>query len=287
MLRAITPGLYLRNVLETTENLTLERLMKFLQSHYVEKSTTDLYQTLTSQAQSPQESAIQFTYRAMSLRQKLVVASKSPGAEIPFDDVLGKRLFLKALETGLLRDAIVSEIKPLLKNINVSDEDLIFAIGQASSADSQRNNKMNKTKYNRQQAGVHNIDSEFVFPSNDLSSNELSGRNKVSGKQNLCPVSGNTSENDIVKLLKEMQSEISSLKSEVRYMKKSKSEKDSSGEGNQAAESHQEQRKRPKCKECREKKVDDCRHCFVCGGTGHISCRCPSRDMGNEDRLRK
>ena len=42
VLKAIIPNLYLRNALETTENLTLERLMKFLQSHYVEKSTTDL-----------------------------------------------------------------------------------------------------------------------------------------------------------------------------------------------------------------------------------------------------
>ena len=42
VLRAITPGLHLRNVLETNEDLTLKRLMKFLQSHLVEQSTTDL-----------------------------------------------------------------------------------------------------------------------------------------------------------------------------------------------------------------------------------------------------
>ena len=109
--------------------MALDRLRKILQSPYVEKSTTDLYQALTSLAQSPQESTIQFTYRCMSVRQKLVLASKSPGVEIPFDEVLAKRLFLKALETGLLSDAIVSEIKPLLKNIHISDEDLTFAIG--------------------------------------------------------------------------------------------------------------------------------------------------------------
>lgn len=46
----------------------------------------------------------------MSLRQKLVYPSQSPCAEIPFGEVLAKRLFLKALETELLSDAIVSEI---------------------------------------------------------------------------------------------------------------------------------------------------------------------------------
>ena len=107
--------------------------MKFLQSHYVEKKyTTDLYQALMSLAQRPQKSTIQFTYRAMSLRQKLVLASKSHGAEIPFYEVFAKRLFLKALETGLLSDAIVSEMKPLLTNIKMSDEDLTFAIGQGT-----------------------------------------------------------------------------------------------------------------------------------------------------------
>ena len=104
----------------------------------------------------------------MSLRQKLVLASKSPGAEIPFDEVLAKRLFLKALETGLLSDAIVSEIKPLLKNIKVSDEDFIFAIGQASYADSQRSNKLNRVKRNKQRIGVNNVDSDFVVSNNDL-----------------------------------------------------------------------------------------------------------------------
>ena len=74
VLRAINPGLYLRNALETMRNLTLDRLTNFLQYHYVKKSTTDLYKALASLAQRPQESAIQFAYRAMSLRQKFVLA---------------------------------------------------------------------------------------------------------------------------------------------------------------------------------------------------------------------
>lgn len=57
-----------------------------------------------------------------------MVAYKSPCAEIPFEEVLAKRLFLEALEAGLLGDPIVSETKPLYK---VSDKDLIFATIQA------------------------------------------------------------------------------------------------------------------------------------------------------------
>ena len=75
VLRAITPGLYLRNVLKTTEKLTLSRLMKFLQSHFVERNTKDLCQHLSSITQGSQETVTQFLYRAMSLRQKLIVLS--------------------------------------------------------------------------------------------------------------------------------------------------------------------------------------------------------------------
>ena len=287
VLKAITPGLYLRNVLETTENLTLNRLMKFLQSHYVENSTTDLYQALTSLAQSPQESSIQFTYRAMSLRPKLVLASKSPGAEILFDEVLAKRLFLKALETGLLSDAIVSEIKPLLKNIKVSGEDLIFAIGQASYADSQRSSKFNKVKQNRQRVGVNCVDSEFAIQKNDLPKKQLS--DTMSGKQNVC--AAQTSDNDVIKLLEAMRSDIASLKTEVSNLKKCKTrndERESSERRNQRGGDQQEHWKKAKCEDCRQKQTDYCRHCFVCGGIGHIARRCPSSaDTVNDSLVRK
>ena len=41
-------------------------------------------------------------------------------------------------------------------------------IGQASCADSQRSNMINKVKQNRQRAGVNNVDSDFVVSNNDL-----------------------------------------------------------------------------------------------------------------------
>ena len=82
----------------------------------------------------------------MSLRQKLIVLLKSRAAEINYDQNLVQRLFLKSLETRLTSKTIMTEIKPLLRNLGVSDEDLIFAVGQASSNDQQRSVKLNKSK---------------------------------------------------------------------------------------------------------------------------------------------
>ena len=82
----------------------------------------------------------------MSLRQNLIVLSKSPAAEIKYDQVLVQRLFLKSLETGLTSKIIMADVKPLLRNPIVLDEDLIFAVAQSSSYDQQWSVKLNKTK---------------------------------------------------------------------------------------------------------------------------------------------
>ena len=118
--------------------------MKFFQSRFVERNTTDLCQHLSSITQGSQETATQFVYYAMSLRQKLIVLSKSPAVEIKFDQDLVQMLFLKSLETGLTTVTIMR--KPLLRNLSVSDEDLIFAVSQASSYDQQLSVKINKSK---------------------------------------------------------------------------------------------------------------------------------------------
>ena len=120
--------------------------MKFLQSHFVERNTTNLCQHLSSITQGSQETVAQFVYHAMSLRQNLIVLSKSPAAEIKYDQVLVQRLFLKSLETGLTSKIIMADVKPLLRNPIVLDEDLIFAVAQSSSYDQQCSVKLNKTK---------------------------------------------------------------------------------------------------------------------------------------------
>ena len=47
--------------------------------------------------QSPLELTIQFTYQTMNLRQKFLLASKSPSVDILFDDVLTHIKYLVAV----------------------------------------------------------------------------------------------------------------------------------------------------------------------------------------------
>ena len=49
----------------------------------------------------------------MSLRQKLIVLSKSPLAETKYDQGLVQRLFLKPLKTGLISESNVRDKTPI------------------------------------------------------------------------------------------------------------------------------------------------------------------------------
>ena len=264
VLRAITPGLYLRNVLETTEDLTLGRLMKFLQSHFVERNTTDLCQHLSSITQGSQESSTQFVYCAMSLRQKLIVASYSPAAEIKYDKSLVQRLFLKALETGLTSEKIVTEIKPLLRNPKTTDEDLIFAVGQAASCDQQRNMKLTKSKI-RQPGRVNALETGFESEDEIRHIDMYQSNKKV------------YSSSELVTLLKSVQCELSSLRTEMNTLKQKggrdneieKKEPDPNTERGDKEKSYL-------CNRCLGNKETNCSHCFKCSGEGYIARRCPS-----------
>ena len=68
VIRAVVPSLTLRNVLETTIDLNLDRLLSFLEAHFEEKSTIDVWSKLTSMAQSLEESSYSFVLRCIELR---------------------------------------------------------------------------------------------------------------------------------------------------------------------------------------------------------------------------
>ena len=70
------PNLRLRNVLESMECLTLDTLLRFLQTHFEEGNAPDLCSQLTSVAQLYDETAYHFAIRCLEMRQKVIVASK-------------------------------------------------------------------------------------------------------------------------------------------------------------------------------------------------------------------
>jgi hypothetical protein len=99
VIRAVQPGLQLRSYLESVYDLTLPKLRKILRFHYHEKIATELYQTLANITQLPKEDLQSFLIRALTVRQKIIFASKESGSNITYDESSVQGLFLHALET--------------------------------------------------------------------------------------------------------------------------------------------------------------------------------------------
>ncbi|CAH3170308.1 unnamed protein product [Porites lobata] len=106
VVRAVQPGLQLRSYLETMVDLTLPRLHKILRFHFHERNATELYQLLTNIAQQPNEDPQSFLMRALTVRQKIISASKESDSGIKYDASSVQSLFLRAVETGLADETI-------------------------------------------------------------------------------------------------------------------------------------------------------------------------------------
>ena len=93
--------------------------------HYHEKSATELYQIVANITQHPKEDPQSFLIRALTVRQKIIFASKESGSNITYNETSVQGLFLHVLETGLIDETIRAKMRPALKDPSVADEDLI------------------------------------------------------------------------------------------------------------------------------------------------------------------
>ena len=251
VIRSMVPSLTLRNVLETTPNLTLQRLKQFLEAHFDEKNATDLCGKLTSMIQLPEESEYNYVMRCIEVRQKVILASSKSVSEIKYDKGLVMKLFYRTLERGLLSSYVVQEIKPLLRS-NVSDEELIAAVTKASASEKERNTALSKIK--RPPTKVHEIDASKLNQQQiAVSSNQVS--------QILSAVES------LTKQVSTLQSELNDVKKENFYMK---TDKKYSGNN------------KPACKNCKENNKLNCTHCYKCGSADHYARGCrASTGQGN------
>ncbi|XP_030267757.1 uncharacterized protein LOC115578758 isoform X1 [Sparus aurata] len=78
--RAVSPGLHLREMLEIKQELTLHTLKTILKGHYKVDSPSDVLHRLMNMTQDPKESAQNFLFRAIELKEKLMRKSSDEDA---------------------------------------------------------------------------------------------------------------------------------------------------------------------------------------------------------------
>ena len=146
VIKAISPGEYLRTYLEMCGNLTLDALIPILRTHFKEKDATLVYSELSNGTQNPSETENDFCLRMMSLRQKVLLMSNEEGGQYTEELVQGQ--FQKSLATGFRREAIRQQLRNILKT-PIDDIHLLKEISDVVMNETEHDSKVKpKTSVN-------------------------------------------------------------------------------------------------------------------------------------------
>lgn len=272
VIRAISPGLPLRDMLEIKRGLTLSKLLTILKGHYKVDSSTELYHQLLNVSQEPTETALNFVFRAIELKEKLLWKAANEETDELYSRATIQRKFLRSIETGLLSDSIKYQLLPLLSDLSTTDEELIERVNEVSKLEHERLEKRRRStaakipKVQELQAECQADPTPVQSPAKPRESQTAVAVKAVKGKETKSE-STNT------------QQIIEELRKEMKQMFMTAMEAGPRSMG-------PKQRERG-CKKCREEgKGENCSHCFKCGREGHFSRGCRAqRPSGNGEGL--
>ncbi|KAI8478882.1 hypothetical protein Bbelb_433810 [Branchiostoma belcheri] len=155
VIKAIPPSSHLRSYLEGQDQLSLEIVEQVVRAHCSQETATDLYRQLSLANQGVGESPTEFLMRGMSLRDRVVAASKEEDGL--YDAKLVQAMFLRSVQTGLRDNNIRMEMKPhLVANSNSSDVLLLEKMSRAIVDQKERDEKLASTS-SPQQVHVNKI----------------------------------------------------------------------------------------------------------------------------------
>ena len=164
VIRCIDPNTPLRNYLEELEDLTVEKMLPTLQSHFQEKNATALYHQMNNAVMSSDDTELSFCMELMALRDKIYKISSTQGGE--YTKPLLQSQFQKALYTGIKNERVRQELKPYLSNRRVkpvTDQRLMAEITEICMLDQEHRAKVEESKSNRR----GNISAVEVQPENN------------------------------------------------------------------------------------------------------------------------
>ena len=141
VIKAITPGSYLRTYLESKHSLTLSSLIEVMRSHFREKDSTSIFSELSNAVQAANESCLDFIIRVMCLREKVILFVEKGCA---YDSHLVNQRFSHTILTGLRNNNIRNELRIFLKNKHFADEELLKVVTEAVANETEHSEKTEK-----------------------------------------------------------------------------------------------------------------------------------------------
>ena len=174
VIRAIEAGNPFRDVLELeAEDFDKAAFMRTLRSHFQIRDPNDVFNELRNCVQRPNETAHAFACRCVALRKKVQYMSETEN--IPFDQENLTATFFKSIYSGLRQNNIRHELRQILMQGNLADDQLLLLVSEASGNEEERVKKMKEGSEKAAKINKLTADSDSDEPNNpNLSSSELS-----------------------------------------------------------------------------------------------------------------
>ena len=169
VIRAIEAGNPFRDVLELeADDFDKEAFMKSLRSHFMERDPSQIRNELRKAVQGPKEAAHKFCCRCVALKKKVANMSKAESVHCDVADL--NATFFKTVYTGLRQQNIRNELRQILMEAVISDEDLLVEVSLASANEEERLKKMAENERKVNVNKVQTCDSDSDESSSNVSS---------------------------------------------------------------------------------------------------------------------
>ena len=142
IIKSISPHSSLRNYILTLPQRTLGKLRSILRVFFQEKNAADLFQAMVTTIQEPKETAQQFLLRLLDALNRVFFASKEERAESEYSSQLVENSFLKAFESGLRDENLVTNLRPFLRASPVTDDELMRTVNELATKHAERKAKL-------------------------------------------------------------------------------------------------------------------------------------------------
>ena len=289
--RAVVPG-EMKTILDSKTDISLEEILIFIESVLKEKSSSELFQSLSMIVQQDAEDPQSFLMRALELRQKCLLMSKKP-SEVPYSEELVQTVFLKRIRIGLTNNAVKSRVEAFIeRDKDVDDSSLIQAMNKIASEEAERDGM--KVAASRSAAAKLAAAAVSPTPSNKGAGNSRQQQSSASGQQfqqnqpvGMPTTQGNNGQ-DIHQTVQKLAEQMSILTQEMAKLQRTSSSRPaanqqqsgSRNDGTTQPPTHAEQGQRKPWYACEVCTADNrqwsCRHCLECGELGHLARDCPT-----------
>ena len=237
VIKAMKPGSSLRKYYESKPDMRWDSFLSILKALYDVKDSSELLEQMSTSIQEPTESPLTFILRMMAFRDSIYDANRDE--DTPLSEALIEKKFSHSVIVGLRSPTIRLEIKPLILDNELTEDQLLKEINKVITQHAESEKKFGKGGKGAV-GGVKTIDA-------DVGTDE-SKQDQILAKLNKLTAVVTTNQEQVKDLEKKLQE---FRKEEQEEKKKKKSNY-----------------KFPKCAQC-ERDNKYCNHCAKCGSLDH------------------